>query len=160
MRLSLWLCLVLTACRGAALPHDADLSMRDWPLDSTDPCPLRIDQICGSDGCLVDGATFPLTSRGWCQLPPDAMPILPPRPDAGIACGDNWTSISMLNGDQGILFFYDASDHLAAVMQWVSDPPCLGACRFVCVAGPADLRPTDIPQSCREAPLSQPCSGR
>ena len=59
------------------------------------------------------------------------------------AC-NGWAMVNWLDGDQGVDDFYDSQGKLVAVMEWSSKPPCNGACFYHCLAGPADLRPTQV----------------
>ena len=142
MRLPFLALSLVAACGGAAL--DPGGGSPAAPADAaSDRCPTSVGELCHGDACFVDGLSFPRRISGWCDTP-----MSPSFSEQG--CG-GYSIVSELLGDQGIAFYYDASGTIYAVTRWVSDPPCHGACRLVCAAGPADASASQLP-ACNTGP--------
>jgi hypothetical protein len=106
--------LLLSACN-----HDRALE--------NDRCTGSIEEFCAGGQC-------PLSRDDWCA---GGMPF-PFYGFNGMAACNGWSFVVQQDLDQPRYYFYDSTGKLVAVLAAVSDPPCLGACSWVCSAGPAD----------------------
>jgi hypothetical protein len=108
--------------------------------DSSDACRTTIASVCADGVCTVDGLRLPARRDAWCAAPPSA--------NAGFieaySCG-SLQQVEGLSGDQGIEIYYDDQGDAYAITRWISAPPCLGACKLICYAGPVGLHPGDLP---------------
>ncbi len=126
---------LLAACSSALpLPDPGGVERA-----SSDACPTSIARVCADGVCDVDGLRLPARLDAWCPAAADRAGWVEAYP-----CGA-LQQVEGLSGDQGIEIYYDASGDAYAITRWVSDPPCQGACKLICYAGPADLHPADLP---------------
>jgi hypothetical protein len=128
--LALSFCLLTLGCTAIDTNGGASNSIS---VDDS-PCPITVDALCGNQGC----PRWPLTLSAWCSGNSQFA-----GPAQKTAC-DGWTMVHWLDGDQGVDDFYDSQGKLVAVMEWSSNAPCNGACFYHCLAGPPDLRPTQV----------------
>ncbi len=119
---------------------------RDRPL-ATDRCTTSIEALCASQHC-------PLSKSDWCA---GGQPA-PFYGWNGAATCNGWSLVVEPALDQPTHYFYDAAGKLVAILAAESDPPCLGACRWVCLAGPPDVGAGEL-MACEGAVDPNHCGG-
>lgn len=146
-KIILALAIALAACSPHS--HGAD-GQPDAAAEPT--CSLTVDQICTQGSCRVMGSAYPATIGAWCA----ETASITANPDASAAC-NHWRLVSALVGDQALEFFYDANGDIAAILASSSDPPCNGACKLTCVAGPATLQASSLGSCLPNEPEVESC---
>lgn len=108
--------------------------------DGAGTCLATVDAYCA-------GATpCPTTPSMWCA--DGGVTSLQPANAAG-TCSNGETFVrNMRGGDQPADYFYDPAGKLVAIAGWESNAPCNGACRYVCIAGPAEFDPSKVATLC------------
>jgi hypothetical protein len=152
---------LVTACNDGAIVIPAQPDAAPGSTDAARPvetCPITPSAICQGETCTVRGFQFPAHYSGWCEAAWTSGDLSKIQLQQS-TCGD-LKLVVVPTGDQWMEIYYDAAGALYAVGQWESDasttPPCNGACRLACIAGPttqgADALPTCATPSTKQCP--------